>query len=76
MKLKRFSMLESYRKKYGITQSNMAEMLETCVSNYANKEKGKTQFFLDEMIKILKYINQEAEKVGDKQLAMEDIFLQ
>lgn len=75
MSVKKFLKLEYYRKKYGFLQSDMAEVIDTCLSNYANKENGKTPFFDDEMIKIKMALNERAAIKGDKILSLDEIFL-
>ena len=53
------------RKKRGITQNDLAKLLNISQKTYSFKELGKTQFTANEMFIISKYFN----------LELEDIFL-
>jgi DNA-binding XRE family transcriptional regulator len=73
--VKKFLKLEYYRKKYCIKQIDMANALETCLSNYSNKENGRTPFFLNEMITIRNFLNEKAISCGDVEVTLDDIFM-
>lgn len=53
------------RKKAGITQQQMADLINVSVTTYHHKEVGMIQFRANEMFKIADYFN----------LKIEDIFL-
>jgi DNA-binding XRE family transcriptional regulator len=75
MSAKKFLMLEHYRKKYGFTQVDMAEVIKKCLSTYSKKESGSLPFYDDEMILIRQAVNERAVKKGDKTLTLDEIFL-
>lgn len=55
--------LVKLRKKYKITQKNMAEMLDINVRTYCLKETGKTDFNLEEIYIIAKFFNKRIEEI-------------
>lgn len=46
-----------------ITQQEIAKILNMSVSAYNNKELGKTQFTLDEFVKLIEILNITSEEV-------------
>ena len=58
------------RKKYNITQEQIAKVIGISRVNYNMKEKGKRAFKQKEMMKIYQYFNKK-----DKRINMQDIFL-
>jgi DNA-binding XRE family transcriptional regulator len=73
---KKFSKLISIREKYHISQHKMAKVIDKSRSTYISREKGETDFYRDEMVKITDYINARAKAEGDKPITLEQIFLQ
>lgn len=51
--------LRAYRVLLGMTQSDMAKRIGISLSNYCYKEKGKMEFTIKEMFKILDIIRVE-----------------
>ncbi len=51
--------LIAWRRYYGITQKEMAELLAVDVRTYINKESGVTQFKANEMFLIAKKLQKE-----------------
>lgn len=74
-KLPKFLKLEYYRKKYGLTQNDMARLIGYCESNYNHKVNRITAFSFDDMITIRQELNKRAAKVGDPALSLDEIFL-
>ena len=58
------------RKKYNITQEQIAKVIGISRVNYNMKENGKRAFKQKEMLKIYQYFNKK-----DKRINMQDIFL-
>ena len=58
------------RKKYNITQEQIAKVIGISRVNYNMKENGKRAFKQKEMMKIYQYFNKK-----DKRINMQDIFL-
>lgn len=55
--------LEAIRKYYKITQKQMAELINVNVRTYINKEKGTTQFTMNEMFIISNKLNMPIEEI-------------
>lgn len=55
--------LIAWRRFYGITQKQMAEMLEMDVRTYVNKEHGVTQFKANEMFKIAQILKKDISEI-------------
>jgi len=55
--------LISWRKFYGITQKEMAEMLGIDVRTYINKEQGISQFKANEMFAIAKILQRDINEI-------------
>lgn len=51
------------RKKNGITQEMLADLLGITQKTYSYKELGKTQFTMNEMFKIAKYLNLSVDEI-------------
>lgn len=66
---------EYFRKKYGITQSEMAGLLGVQQGTYSAKINGRAGIGLDEMLIIHEALNKKAKKKGDEELTLDDIFL-
>jgi hypothetical protein len=72
----KFLKLEYLRKKYGIsTQKDMARLLGQCESSYNHKVTGVTPFSYEDMVTLHKELNKRAKKAGDKELTLDEIFL-
>lgn len=71
----KFINLINLRKKYRISQAKMGEVIGKSRSAYIWKERGATDFYCDEMVKIRDYINARAKVEGDKPVSLEYIFL-
>jgi DNA-binding XRE family transcriptional regulator len=67
--------LKYWRGIVGLKQDDLATLIGCKRSNYSSKENGRTEIFLSEMIAILKAINKRLEKMGEKTLTLDDIFL-
>lgn len=74
-KVKKFFNLESLRRKYGLTQKDMAALLGYCESNYNHKVNRVTPFSNPEMMKIHEELNKRAKRAGDEYLSLDAIFL-
>ena len=74
-KRKRFLMLAYYRKKYNLTQAELAELINIAGSSYSHKETGRTPFSFDEMAAIHKVLNEKASEADDGRLTLDEIFL-
>ncbi len=61
----KYPRLKAKRVELGYSQQDMAKMLGMCLSTYCHKEKGKTSFTIEEIIRILVLLN----------CRFEDIFL-
>lgn len=72
----RFYKLEYLRKKYRLTQKDMAKLLGLCESSYNHKVNGVTPWFYDEMITIMNELNKRAERSGSVKLKLDDIFIE
>lgn len=72
---KKYLKLQYLRKKYNLTQEDMAKLLGVCTSSYSHKEVGISGFNFDEVITIHKELNKIAEKQGNPRLTLEEIFL-
>jgi len=55
--------LIAWRKYNGLTQKDMADKLGISWRTYANKERGFTQFKLEEMFAIAKILNKTLDEV-------------
>lgn len=75
VKVKKFLKLEYYRKKYGLTQADMAQLMGITQSNYSHKENKFVPITFDEMCSILKILSKKAIKAGDTELTLDEIFL-
>ncbi|WBF51997.1 helix-turn-helix transcriptional regulator [Macrococcoides canis] len=62
--------ISDYRKFIGLTQKNIAKLLDISVQAYRNKEKGRTPFSDSEKVIIKELINEN----GFPQLTIDDIF--
>lgn len=51
------------RKENGLTQADMAKLIDKTEETYRNKEKGVTQFSMDEMFIISNYFKQNIENI-------------
>ena len=58
------------RKKYKITQADIAEVIEKTNKTVSLKENGEIPFTQEEIIKIIKFINLKY----DKKVSVDDIF--
>lgn len=67
--------VEYYRKKYGITQTEMAGFLGVIQGTYSAKINGRAGIAFDEMMIIHGVLNKKAKKAGDEYLSLDDIFL-
>jgi len=75
VKKKRFLKLKYQRERLDLEQENIATLLGCTKGNYANKESGKTRFYLHECIIILDAFNKLLRKKHLPELKLEDIFL-
>lgn len=58
-----FIELRRLRKYHELTQEDMAEIIGVDVRTYHKKEKGITQFKLDEMVKISRRLNKTIDEI-------------
>lgn len=72
---KKFLKLEYCRKKYGLTQAKLAELIGISECSYSHKETGRTPFSFNEMMAIHKVLNEKAKDNGDAMLTLDEIFL-
>lgn len=63
------SAIVKLRKKYGISQYDMADMLKISQPAYFNKEHGKRKFTPEQMLKIFEFFKQR-----EPLLNMQDLF--
>jgi DNA-binding XRE family transcriptional regulator len=75
IKKEKFFELEKLRKKYGLTQGNMAKLLGVCLSSYNHKVNRITPFDFDEQMIIYQELNKRAKKNGDAPITLDQIFL-
>ena len=55
--------VEQARRLAKISQKKMAQYLNMSENAYINKEKGETKFYVDEALKLAKYVNIPFEKI-------------
>lgn len=75
MQPKKLLKVEYYRKKYGITQKQMAGFLGVLQGTYSAKINGRAGMSFEEMLIIHEVLNKQAKKVDDTYLSLDDIFL-
>jgi DNA-binding XRE family transcriptional regulator len=71
---KKLHNLRKFRDEFDIRQEDFAVLLGYKKSNYCQKELGKMEFKLDELLKIQKAINDRREKVGQPPVTLDEIF--
>jgi predicted transcriptional regulator len=71
---KKLHNLRKFRDEFDIRQEDFAVLLGYKKSNYCQKELGKIEFTLSEIIKIQKAINDRREKIGLPPVTMDEIF--
>ena len=71
---KRLLKLKYWREKLGLKQEDFALLLGYKKSNYSQKENGRSEFRLSEMLKIQKAINDRLKKMGEPELILDEIF--
>lgn len=62
--------LRGYRNMLGMSQTKMGEIINTGKQGYHLKESGKTEFKYNEMLKILKVVNESYPLI-----AMQELFI-
>jgi DNA-binding XRE family transcriptional regulator len=72
---KKLHRLRFYREYVGLNQKDFALLLGYKVSNYAQKENGRTELKRSEMLKLQKAINDRLEKMGKSPVTLDEIFL-
>lgn len=75
MQKRKLFKLEYYRKKYNITQAEMAGLLGVIQGTYSAKINGRAGINLDEMLIVHEILNKEAKRAGDECLSLDEIFL-
>lgn len=75
VKQKKFYKLEYLRRKYNLTQRDMAKLLGLCESSYNHKVNGVAAFSHDDMLTLHSELNKRAKRTGDPYLSLDDIFL-
>lgn len=51
--------LKAIRKKHGVTQKELAAVLDFDTSNYSRLENGKMRIYIDQIAKIATYLNED-----------------
>ena len=74
-KNKKYLKLKYWREYLELSQEDMAVLLGCKRSNYSEKEKGNTSFYLQEAILIHETFNKKLKKMGQATLTMDEIFL-
>ena len=72
---KRLLKVEFYRKKYGFTQNEFAEILGIKQASYSAKVSGKTAFTLDQTKALQSVLNKKAMVEDGIFLSLDEIFL-
>ena len=72
-KPKKFLKIQYFRKVYDISGEEMAKVIGKSWSAYCAKERGESQFTLDEFLEILNTINKLREKDGLSKLTAADL---
>ena len=72
---KKLHKLKFYREYVGLNQEDFAVLLGYKVSNYCQKEIGRTELKRSEMLKLQKAINDRLVKTGKQAVTLDDIFL-
>lgn len=55
--------LKAARAELGLTQMQLADLIEMPISTYQRKEKGKSEFTINEAIKIAVILNKKVEEI-------------
>lgn len=64
--------LRSVRKRKGITQQQIADIIATDVSNYSRKESGDVKIFKDEWAKIASFLEVPLEEIYEAEETKQD----
>lgn len=72
---KKLHKLRFYREYVGLSQENFAVLLGYKVSNYCQKERGRTELKRSEMLKLQEAINGRLAKMDKPAVTLDDIFL-
>lgn len=59
----KYPRLKAKRVELGYNQEDMAKILGVSLSTYCHKEKGKTSFNVDEIIKLVTFLNCKFEDI-------------
>lgn len=59
----KYPRLKARRVELGYSQDDMAKMLGISLSTYCHKEKGKTSFNIEEIIKLVLFLNCKFEDI-------------
>jgi DNA-binding XRE family transcriptional regulator len=71
---KRLHKLKYWREKVGLKQEDLAVLLGCKRSNYCQKETGKAEIRLSEMLKIQKAINRILVKMDMPEISLDEMF--
>lgn len=69
-----YAMLRYMREKFGYTQEHFARLIGCGTPNYANKERGRVPWKLDECKTLRDVINKRLVPIGEKPLTIDDLF--
>jgi len=67
--------LRYWRERVGLKQDDLALLLGCKRANYSQKENGRTNITLTEMLKIQNAINKRLVKMGLTQVTLDDLFI-
>jgi transcriptional regulator with XRE-family HTH domain len=73
-KKNKFLKLEFYRRKYKLSQKDVAGLLGVCLSSFNHKVNRITPFDFDEITIIKNEFNKRAKRNGDDLLTIDEIF--
>ncbi len=65
--------LRYWRNYVGLNQEDFAVLLGYTTSSYCQKELGKIDFRLSELLKILKAVNDRLAKMGHKEITLDEL---
>lgn len=63
------------RGRFGLNQSEIAEVIGCSASNYAGKENGRYAWSLRECVVLQEFFNKKLEKLGEEKITLDDLFL-
>jgi len=71
---KKLHKLRYWRERVGLKQDDLAVLLGCKRANYCQKETGKSEIRLSEMLKIQKAVNQKLEKMDMPSVTLDELY--